>query len=50
MDTLGGSLKDSEIRGACIFFPAWVEHQNIFVLVLIECCLCYFMILGMCGL
>lgn len=43
MDTLGGSLKDSEIRGACIFFfPAWVEHQNIFVLFLIECCLCYF--------
>ena len=39
MDTLGGSLKDSEIRGACIFFPAWVEHQNVFVLFLIECCL-----------
>lgn len=50
MDTLGGSLKDSEIRGACIFFPAWVEHQNIFVLFLIECCLCYFMIWGMCDL
>lgn len=50
MDTLGGSLKDSEIRGACIFFPAWVEHQNKFVLFLSECCLCYFMILGMCGL
>ena len=30
MDTLGGSLKDSEIRGACIFFSClgWASEHN----------------------
>ena len=29
MDTLGGSLKDSEIRGACIFFSClgWASEH-----------------------
>ena len=29
MDTLGGSLKDSEIRGACIFFSClgWASER-----------------------